>query len=462
MCGIAGWLDWEKDLSAYFEVIDAMVDTLIPRGPDARGQWLSGHVAFGHSRLSVVDIEGGKQPMTRKNGSGTFTITYNGELYNTEDIRKELLRKGYAFQGHSDTEVLLLSFMEWGAECVTKLNGIFAFAVWDSKKESLFLARDRLGVKPLFYWQKQSSFIFASELKALLAHPQIPAQVDDQGLAELFMIAPARTPGQGVIKHIQELKPGYCMRIDRAGLYSWPYWRLTSTPHEDDFPSTVEKVKFLVTDAVSRQLVSDVPLGTLLSGGLDSSIITAIAASSYTAKSRILDTFSVDYLDNDKYFQGSDFQPDPDAPWVKKMSAYFGVRHHAFFLDTPELTEALTAAASARDLPGMADIDSSLLLFSRRIKEIVTVGLSGECADEVFGGYPWFHRRDLQEADTFPWATSLETRMKILSPELTSRLKPMEYVRERYLEALREIRRLVPAKLLRIANRKKPAEESVT
>ncbi|KUO62788.1 MAG: asparagine synthetase B [Gracilibacter sp. BRH_c7a] len=439
MCGIVGWLDWEKDISNYGRVIDEMVDTLAPRGPDSRGKWLTPNVCFGHSRLAVVDIEGGKQPMTRSKFGWDYTITYNGELYNTEEIRRDLLYKGYAFQGHSDTEVLLLSYIEWGKDCVQKLNGIFSFGVWDSRKETLFLARDRMGVKPLFYNHKQDSIIFASELKALLAHPDIPAEIDNEGLAEIFMIAPARTPGHGVFKNIEELKPGHCLAIGRDGMNIWQYWRLEEKEHEDDFATTVEKVRFLVTDSITRQLVSDVPLGTLLSGGLDSSVITAIAANTLKEKNQALATFSVDFVGNNKYFRPNEFQPDPDAPWVEKMSKEFGTKHHYITLDTPELITALQDAVLARDLPGMADIDSSLLLFSRRIKEHVTVGLSGECADEIFGGYPWFHREDLMKADTFPWSVNLDRRLQVLSPELAVRISPLEYVRNRYQEALLEL-----------------------
>ncbi len=439
MCGIVGWLDWEKNLSDSGIIIEEMVDTLVPRGPDSRGCWISSNICFGHSRLAVVDIEGGKQPMTRSKYGWDYTITYNGELYNTEDIRQELLLKGYSFQGHSDTEVLLLSFIEWGKDCVQKLNGIFAFGIWDSRKETLFLARDRMGVKPLFYNLKRQAIIFASELKALLAHPGIPPEIDHEGLSEIFMIAPARTPGYGVFKNINELKPGHCMYIDRDRTKIWQYWKLEEKDHGDNFQTTVDKVRFLVTDSIARQLVSDVPLGTLLSGGLDSSAITAIAANSLKEKKQSLATFSVDFVDNNMYFRPNEFQPDPDAPWVEKMSKEFSTKHHYTALDTPELITALRDAVLARDLPGMADIDSSLLLFSREIKEHVTVGLSGECADEVFGGYPWFHREDLLKADTFPWAINLERRLQVLSPDLALRMSPLEYVRNRYQEALQEL-----------------------
>lgn len=439
MCGIVGWLDWNQNLSSETKIIDDMVKTLIPRGPDDHGKWLSINIALGHSRLAVVDIEGGKQPMTRVRDGWSFTITYNGELYNTEDIRKELIQKGYSFQGHSDTEVLLLSYMEWGVDFVSKLNGIFAFGIWDSRKQSLFLARDRMGVKPLFYHYKNESIIFSSELKALLAHPKIPAEIDEEGLAELFMVAPARTPGHGIIRNVKELKPGNCLLITHDRLRNWSYWQLISKPHEDNLKNTVENVRNLVIDAISRQLISDVPLGALLSGGLDSSIITAIAANNFKTRNQILTTFSVDYIDNNKYFVANDYQPNSDAPWVRKMSSYFNTDHHYLLFDTPELVSALEDAVLARDLPGMADIDSSLLLFSREIKKYVTVGLSGECADEVFGGYPWFHREDLRNIDTFPWSPYIDARLQILSPEITQRIKPIDYIKDRYQEALNEI-----------------------
>lgn len=281
MCGIAGWIDWENDLRSSAQVMEKMVDTMVPRGPDARGIWLDEHIIFGHSRLAVVDIEGGKQPMLRKKHDCSYLITYNGELYNTEDIRKELKECGYTFQGHSDTEVLLLSYIEWGTDCVQKLNGIFAFGIWDTKNQSLFLARDRIGVKPLFYTVQDGSLIFASELKALLAHPKVPAKIDLEGLAEVFLIGPARTPGFGVFKNIAEIRPGWSVFYTRDGLTTRQYWQLQGSLHQDDFDTTVEKVRTLVIDAVKRQLVSDVPIGALLSGGLDSSIITAIAAESF-------------------------------------------------------------------------------------------------------------------------------------------------------------------------------------
>lgn len=197
MCGIVGWVDYEKDLKNKKSVIEKMAQTLSKRGPDDTGFYVSENALMGHRRLIVVDPEGGAQPMTRTVGDYAYTIVYNGELYNTEDIRKLLVGKGYGFKSYSDTEVLLVSYIEWGEECVDYLNGIFAFGIWDEREEKIFLARDRLGVKPLFYVHKGSSFIFGSEIKALMAHPEIDAVIDGEGLMEVFGLGPARSPGSG-------------------------------------------------------------------------------------------------------------------------------------------------------------------------------------------------------------------------------------------------------------------------
>ena len=403
MCGIVGWTDFSRNLSNEADTLKAMADRLANRGPDASGFWFSQEAALGHRRLVVVDPEGGRQPMLRKRGNDIYVLVYNGELYNTEDIRGELILRGYVFEGWSDTEVLLNAYIEWGDQCLQRLNGIFAFAVWDQKKKQLFLARDRIGVKPFFYCQKGSSFLFASEMKAILAHPLVSAKINRTGLAEIFALGPARTPGVGVFSGISELKPGCWMKVDQGGCETGPYWTLDSHAHEEDFEHTACRVRELVYDSIRRQLVSDVPLCTLLSGGLDSSAITSVASEVYrNEKKEPIQTFSIDYIGNDKYFQASDFQPNADAPWVNKVSEYLGTRHSSCLIDTPELAEALFPAVLARDLPGMADVDSSLLLFSRWIKRQATVGLSGECADEVFGGYPWFYRQQKGSDETFP------------------------------------------------------------
>ncbi len=441
MCGIAGWVDFGRDLRQEQETLAKMGETMRRRGPDAGSCWLDQHVALVHRRLIVVDPAGGAQPMELWLGERRFVIVYNGELYNTEDVRQELLGRGHRFRSYSDTEVLLTAYVEWGEQCLHRLNGIFAFAIWDESRQRLFMARDRLGVKPLFYAEQKGGLVFGSELKAVLANPLVPRVLDATGLAELLLVGPARTPGVSLFRGINDLRAGhYLIWEEGSGAKVQRYWQLNSQPHQDDLPTTIERVSYLVEDAVRRQLVSDAPVATFLSGGLDSSAITAIASRVFQSEGRgALHTYSVDYRGNETDFRANDYLPDADAPWVQVMSQAMGTVHHRVEIDTPDLVPALLDSMRANDYPGMTDIDSSLLLFCRQIKPQHTVALSGEAADEVFGGYPWFRRDDALQAGTFPWALRNAERERILSPELLSSLHPQEYVRARYREALNEV-----------------------
>ncbi|REJ18673.1 MAG: asparagine synthase (glutamine-hydrolyzing) [Paenibacillaceae bacterium] len=440
MCGITGWIDWTRDLTLDSAILENMTDTLAPRGPDASGTWITTHCALGHRRLSVMDPENGAQPMIRHAGDNTFVIVYNGELYNAPELRRELEGRGHRFFTNCDTEVLLVAYIEWGPEALDRFNGIYAFAVWDARAERLFAARDRLGVKPFFYAETDGLFLFGSEPKAILAHPSFEPEVGAEGLAEIFVIGPARTPGVGIYRGMTELKAGQCLTVDRSGVRVRTYWRLESRPHDDDEAQTATRVRELLHDTVERQLLSDVPVCTLLSGGLDSSALTALAAGHYHLTGRgTLDTYSVDYVDNDKHFQAHAFQPNADGPWIERMRHHLGTRHTRVQFDTPELVQALDDAVIARDAPGMADIDASLLLFCREIKKGATVALSGEAADEVFGGYPWFHRREALEARTFPWSLATALRAELLAPDVAAWIKPLEYIERRYAEAIAEV-----------------------
>ncbi|WP_274366263.1 asparagine synthase (glutamine-hydrolyzing) [Paenibacillus thermotolerans] len=440
MCGITGWVDWNKDLTNYSAILEAMTETMSARGPDASGTWLTTHCALGHRRLSIIDPANGAQPMYRKYGGHTFTIVYNGELYNTLELRKELEARGHRFRTDCDTEVLLVSFIEWGRGCVDRLNGIFAFAVWSERDRSLFLCRDRLGVKPLFYSHRDGMFLFGSEPKAILAHPDFQAEIGPDGLAEIFALGPARTPGHGVYADMKELKPGHFLVYDLNGLRLHTYWKVEAREHPHDVAETAKRVRELLIDTAERQLVSDVPVCTLLSGGLDSSALTAVAGTYYRNNGLgELHTYSVDYTDNDKHFKSSDFTPNPDRPWIEKMAEFAGTVHHYIEFDTPELVKTLKEAVFARDLPGMADVDASLLLFCREIKKGATVALSGEAADEIFGGYPWFHREDALNAGTFPWSLYTDFRGSLLKAEVADWIRPEQYVAQRYAEALTEV-----------------------
>ncbi|MFC9777787.1 asparagine synthase (glutamine-hydrolyzing) [Paenibacillus chitinolyticus] len=442
MCGITGWIDWRKDLTTSSSILENMTETLVHRGPDASGTWISGHCALGHRRLSVMDPLNGAQPMIRKDGDRTYSIVYNGELYNAPELRSELEHRGHRFATSCDTEVLLAAFVEWDRSCLERLNGIFAFAAWNEQEQTLFLARDRLGVKPLFYSHTDGAFLFGSEPKAILAHPDIKTEVGAEGLAEIFAVGPARTPGHGIYRNLAELKPGHFMVYDRSGLTIRPYWKLENRPHTDTVEETALRIRELLADTARRQLVSDVPVCTLLSGGLDSSALTTLASHHYRdSGSGVLNTYSVDYADNDKNFKENAFQPNSDAPWINRMTEYLGTEHHYIEFDTPELVESLRTVVLARDTPGMADIDGSLYLFCREIKKGATVALSGEAADEIFGGYPWFHREDALNANTFPWSLSLPQRAGILSRDFADWIKPEAYVRGRYEQALAEVPR---------------------
>lgn len=417
MCGIAGWIDGNVYLPERQTVLDAMSATLERRGPDDHGQYLEPGACLLHRRLAVVDPENGRQPMTASRGGERYTLVYNGELYNTDDLRVRLERAGCAFYTHSDTEVLLQAYVAWGEDCLQELNGIFAFAVWEQKRRRLFAARDRLGVKPFYYAVRPQAFLFGSEVKALLANPLVEPVVGEEGLNQLFLLGPGAVPGRTVFQGIEELPPGGCLTYAAdEGVKTRRWWKLRAAPHEEDEGQTIGHVRALLTDSIRRQLVSDVPLCTLLSGGLDSSIISAVAAQEYRAQGRTLTTYSVDYDDNARYFRKSLFQPDPDSEFIGDMVRAIGSGHRNVVLENTELADALHDAVLARDVPGMADVDSSLLLFCRAIKPDYTVGLSGECADEIFGGYPWYHREEILFEETFPWSRSVALRRQVLQP----------------------------------------------
>jgi asparagine synthase (glutamine-hydrolysing) len=444
MCGIAGFCNFKRDntTGAWSEVGYAMGETLNHRGPDDKGLFQSKDAVLVHRRLAVIDPERGRQPMTRKNNETCFTICYNGELYNTEQLRGELRDLGFSFETSSDTEVLLCAYIAYGEEVGNHLEGIYAFAVWDDARRQLFCCRDRFGVKPFFFTLAGDTFVFGSELKALFSYPDITPNIGSDGWREVLGLGPARTLGNGVFAGVLELKPAHCLVVSPEGLREFCYWKLESRVHTDDYEQTVAHVQELVTGAIRRQLVSDVPLCTFLSGGLDSSVITAVAARDYAARGLPpLETYSFDYTDNETYFTPSAFQPDDDRHWVKRMCEEFHTNHALLTCDINSLIFLLDEATRAKDLPGMADVDSSLLFFCRQVADRHVVALSGECADEVFGGYPWFERPEMLSADTFPWSMDLSPRSTIFAP-LWESLHIGDYVQARYRDSIAETPRL--------------------
>ena len=438
MCGIVGWVDLNNNIKTKQYMVEKMRDTLTPRGPDSYGIKATNNAVLGHRRLAIVDPKGGLQPMVKNVNDKEYTIVYNGELYNTEEVRSDLVSKGYTFSSYSDTEVLLTAFIEYREKCVDYINGIFAFGIWDEQNKELFLARDPLGVKPLFYSIKNDSILFASEIKALLAHPMIDSVVDKQGILELMALSPQRNLGSGIFKDIKEVPPAYCLTYNENGIKLRQYWELEAKEHTEDLGQTTKHLRELLVDAIERQLVSDVPVCTFLSGGLDSSFISYIAAKAFERDNKEkLNTFSIDYTDNEKYFKANEFQPNSDAYWVVKMADYIKSNHHNVILDNTILANYLKEATLASDLPLMADIDSSLYLFSKEVRKHATVVLSGECADEVFGGYPWY-TKDYENIEMFPWQDSLNHRKNILAKSIAD-LPIEEYAKQMCQDSIKKV-----------------------
>ena len=442
MCGISGFINFKTNMikseAENKAIAHAMAEKIRHRGPDSWGEWVGEHAAFAHSRLAVIDVERGRQPMKRTVEGHEFVITYNGELYNTKELRDDLISYGYEFETTSDTEVLLYTYIHYGERCAERLNGIFAFVIWDSMRQRIFACRDRFGVKPFFFALRGDTTVFASELKALFEYPDVKPVLDKTGLCELLALSPARTQGNGVFKDIMELRPARYMVIDRRGTRIQKYWSLKSHEHTHSYDETIERTRSLVYDSVRRQLISDVPIATFLSGGLDSSVITAIGALEMKKTGRQLSTYSFDYEDNAKYFKASHFQPDSDTQWVPRMVEEFNTNHTYLVCPNSVLTEMLEEALLAKDLPGMADVDASLLYFCREVKKNHTVVLSGECSDEIFGGYPWFREKKAFETAAFPWCYDLSLRNNILLDSVRDELDLDGYSRMRYEESIAE------------------------
>ncbi len=440
MCGISGFFhakrDFTKERAKYQEILDSMNDRIRRRGPDDSGTFLSPHFGLAHVRLSIVDLVTGHQPMFKTVQGQTWGIVYNGELYNTDELRQELKGLGHTFETASDTEVILTSYLEYGPEFVTKLNGIFAIAIMDPVQDRLILYRDRAGVKPLFYTVAEETVVFSSELKGLLCFPGIKPRISKNGLNEIFSIGPARTSGTGVFEDVYEVLPGHYLICAPDHCRQDCYWKLESHPHEDSYEKTIETTAFLVEDSIRRQMVSDVPVCTFLSGGVDSSLVSSICAQELKKQNKRLTPFSFDFVGNKENFKANSFQPSQDRPYVEQMVSYLNSDHHFLECSTRAQAELLKDSVLAHDLPAMADVDSSMLYFCSQVSPLCKVALTGECADEIFGGYPWFHREECFKAHTFPWTMDLKARQVLLKDDFLGELHMEEYARRTYEASL--------------------------
>lgn len=443
MCGLAGWIDWSRDLTDQALVVEHMADVQSHRGPDQSGSWHSSHAALAHRRLIVIDPNSGPQPMIYGEGNSVYALIYNGEIYNFRELRHELEQLGHTFHTQTDTEVLLHSYLEWDEQCPLHLNGIFAFGLWDEARQRLLLVRDRLGVKPLYYAQRGSAIIFGSELKALLAHPLVKPEVDLDGLATMFL----HQPGSSGYRDVHAVRPGYMILFERDNSRTIQYWSLHSKRHTDDLTTTEEHIRSLLRDIVKRQLVADVPVVTLLSGGLDSSGITALAGREFQCAGKVLNSYSIDYVDSTAHFHGHAHRPSLDAPWAQRVSEHVGTQHQRVLIDTPELIENLLVPMRAHDWPGIGQLETSMYLLFKAIKQNATVGISGEAADELFGGYHWFHNEIAINTQTFPWLADMGREggyragfaWDWISKDLREKMQLDAYIAREYQEALAEV-----------------------
>lgn len=438
MCGIVGFTNFKKNIQNENDLLKRMTDKIAKRGENEIGYYTTENVCLGHRRLSIIDISGGSQPMTFTKDTKTYTIVYNGEIYNYDEVRNMLINHDTKLVTKCDTEMVIKLYMLYGDKCLKFLNGIFAFCIYEESEEKLFLARDHIGVKPLFYTIHDDELFFASEMKSIFEYDKIPKVIDKEGISELFGLGPARSLGSGVFKDIHEIKPGNYGIFQNGKIDIYQYFKLKSYKHTDDLDTTITKIRSMLETSIKNQLIADVNVGAFLSGGVDSSIVTAVIGKSLADNDK-LKTFSVDYVDNDINFKKTDFTPTRDNEFIEMMKERYNLNHRYIVIDSSKLYDTLYEAMVARDLPSMADIDSSLLLLCKNVKEDVTVALSGEFADEIFCGYPWFYRKDSLESNTFPWSISLDIRKDILNKNISSKIDLQEYVDTKYKEALEDI-----------------------
>lgn len=478
MAGIAGWAFWDEQPELKRSILATMMDRLAHRGREVRGWWSGRKAALAYGgggpdglglTEGVVQAAAGhygppvpppSPPAWADDGENGVSLIIDGQLHNLRQAAASLggdaggKGAGHARGGTGGAPpggptpagVAARILDRWGPEGLGRLRGGYALAAWDDKSQRLILARDPLGAKPLFFARIGPAVVFGSEIKALLAHPLVKPEINNEGLAALWLIGPARTPGFGVFRQVEEVLPGHCVIAGPEGVTMKPYWRLSHRPHPHSPEETAHRIQTMLEDIIASQLPErgpgsgSSPVGILLSGGLDSSGLTALAARIHRRRGwDPVSTFSVSHAGDEKHFTASAFQPDADGPWVETVSAHLGTDHEDISINPEMLAEALFRAMTARDLPGMADVDSSLYLFSAELAARVSTVITGEGADEIFGGYPWFHRPDRLQADTFPWSIHPEERVKLMHPDLVEKIKPYEFLADAYGAALGKV-----------------------
>ena len=432
MGAICGWINKHENLENKQQLFKEIVNEMNFRGNTEPGFHFDEHILLGNNRLAIRDSKNGDQPMYYKH----YIIVYNGEIFNTEEIKNKLLEKDYEFDTNCDTEIILKGYAEYKEKILDLLEGFFAFCIYDNKTGELFLARDRFGIKPLYYCIKNENFIFSSTIKSILKSKIIEPRLNKEALGEILALGPSKKQGSGIFNGINELRSAHYLKLHDDNFVITRYWNLETKECKDTFDEAKEKVKNLLTASIKRQMTADVDIATLLSGGLDSSLVTAIVAKN---KENQLTTFSIDYEGNDKYFKKTDFTVSLDEHYINIMSKEFATKHEYKTISQEDVVKYLKNALYAKDYPGMADVDSSLLWFSKEISKDFNVILSGEGADEIFGGYPWFYRDELNNREFFPWINNIDYRQNLLNENIKDKINLKQIVENEYNETLNEL-----------------------
>ena len=407
---IGGWFCYSDSVLKYKDILDKMKDTI-----GSKDMYMNMCVGLLDGKRFVVN-------------HAEFVIAFDGNIYNWKQLQVELSECGIVC--NSMQEVVLMAYLQWGVDSFNKLDGVYAFAIYDGGKEELVLVRDSFGVCPLYYYMDNRGVIFGSLLKTLLAHPYVEPILTEEGLQQIFLLGPGKILGSGVFKGVEEILPGEYRIFSKDECIANQYYRLEALEHTESLEETIEHVQRLVEDSVVKQM--DGCEGSMLSGGLDSSIVSMLARKCNLN----LATYYIRYQDNDKYFKKSMFQPNQDEAYIQMMVDALESNHHIITFNEEDIYQSLYMAMKSRDLPGMADIDGSFYLFTKEIAKDVGVVLSGECSDEIFGGYPWYYKSEFMWKDTFPWMESLDIRKQIIKEGL---LKENGFVDKVYKSCLDKV-----------------------
>lgn len=445
MSAIAGFFKptftYTKENSFCQSTIHNMSQALLSRGPNMQNIMLFSHGAFCHNALLAgcihPQIPCAVQPLTKAFVNGSLTLLYDGYITNLLEICDDLSISKAQYSSLTQEEILLLSFQKYGTAFVQKLDGAFALIIYDEAKETLYLFRDQLGLKPLFYMYFEQTLIFASEPKGIFSFPNVVPTIDREGLNEIFSMGPAHSLGKGVFKNMHELEAGHLLICSKNKQYKECYHTFLPTEHKDSYLDTVDHVNELLSASIDTLSATSEAPTSLLSGGLDSSVITAKLSSqmAHLDKTSPLKTFSFDFKGSRNHFVSNSFQPTLDAPFVHQMVDTLNTDHTTLVCGNTEQIEYLQKSVLAHDCPAMADIDSSLIYFCEKIAASHKTIFTGECADELFAGYPWYHRSDMYNSKSFPWSADTSPRKELLNVDFISKLSIDSYIDNEYQSA---------------------------